>query len=95
MTTNRRTVLSLLGLAGTGAVGTETFLAPPAKAGEPQAVMAAYDVERFASAFEKIAQSIRSGQIEVHSLGIVSDMKPDAIADVHELKFSFRHLPEI
>lgn len=95
MTADRRTVLTMLGLAGAGAVGTETFMSPPAKAGGAQSVNAAYDKERFARAFENIAKSIRNGQIEVDSLGIISDLRSNSIADMHELKFSFRHCPEV
>lgn len=95
MATDRRTVLSLLGLASATAVGSETFMAPPAKAGEVQNITAAYETERFAAAFEKLAAGIRSGQIEVHSLGITSDLRRSCIADVHDLRFTFRHLPEI
>lgn len=93
--TDRRTVLSLLGLASAGAIGTETFMAPPAKAGDIQSVNIAYEKERFAAAFEKIAQAIRADQMVVISLGIASELKPDNIADQHTLTFNFQHLPEV
>lgn len=93
MSENRRTVLAMLGLGSVASIGTDTFLAPPAKAGELRSVSQAYDNERFAAAFEKIAAEIRKGSISVERLAVNSSMEPNALADRHDLELRFFYIP--
>jgi ATP-dependent helicase/DNAse subunit B len=95
MTTSRRTALAMLGLAPATAVGAETFMAAPENPGGVQSVTRAYDRERFANAFEKLAAELRRDAVEIHSLKLSSSMEPNEIADMHDLVLRFRYKPEI
>lgn len=91
MTTSRRTALAILGLAPTAAIGSETFNKTADRPGDVQSCVEAYDKERYAAAFRKIADDIRAGHIDISHLSLNSEINADLIADVHELKLKFRY----
>lgn len=95
MTTTRRTALAMLGLASASAVGAETFMSPPPTPGDVQSVSAAYQRERFAQAFEKLASELRRDAVLVESLTLSASLQHDDIADRHELVLKFAYRPEV
>lgn len=94
MTTSRRTILAVLGLAP-AAIGSEAFANPPDMPGEIQSVSTAFSNERAAKALEALARELRRGSIDTTSINVSSDMTANDIADQHTLTFRFLHKPEV
>lgn len=95
MSTTRRTALAMLGLAPASAVSAETFIAPPDKPGDVQSVSGAYQRERFAQAFEKLAAELRRDTVMIESLKMSASLEANEIADRHELVLKFIYMPEV
>jgi hypothetical protein len=95
MTHTRRTALAMLGLGAATAVGAETFNADPERSGTVQGVSTAYRKERYAQAFEKLAQELRADRVHIHHLKLSASLEANAIADVHDLHLQFRYEPEV
>ncbi len=94
MTTTRRTALAMLGLGTAAAVGSETFSSAPAQARGIQSVAGAYNKERYAQAFERLAAELRSDQVSIERLSLNATLDADTIADTHELTVRFVYMPE-
>lgn len=90
MTVPRRTVLTMLGLAPAGvAVGAESFMTPSNKPG-PRVPDTACTTESMAKAFENLAASIRSGEVEIVRMNLHAHMDyEDAIRQTLSVEFFY------
>lgn len=90
MSSSRRTVLAMLGLAPATAVGAETFLPAPEKA---KVQIGRSNREVIAAAFRRMAENIEAGNVETISFEIHCSIDPDD-AVKHSLTTTFFYLPE-
>ncbi|QOZ25289.1 hypothetical protein [Bradyrhizobium sp. CCBAU 51753] len=93
MTTTRRTLLAVMGLAPVSAVQAETFSAP-ATDGRAQTVQGAYSKERYACAFEQLAAELRRDAVELVRINFASRLESNSLADVHTMTVELIYLPE-